>query len=402
MKVLHVIPAVADVYGGPSAAIRALTSAQIEANGLEIAVATTDAAGANDRFRPQPGQFACPLHLFPCTFSERWKYSRELGKWLGANVSRFDIVHIHALWSYSSCAASRAAIRADVPYIIRPAGMLSEYSFSHRGLYKRFYRWLLEEKTIHNAAGFHATTEGEATDIRRVLPSANVAVISNGVDDQAWQLKRDRSWLRNTLKIDESTPVILFLSRLHPKKGIVDFLLPAFEQIKVPAVLVIVGGGDGHSPAFANQVAQRVNSSPKCNSIRLVGGIAASERWRYFDGADLFVLPSHSENFGIVVAESMARLCPVLISEGVQIRDHVRHAEAGEVVPLSIAQIADAIDRMLSDPTQLARYGRSGQEYSKTHFSWEGISLQVLDFYSQVVAGRKKNSQADADRASLN
>jgi glycosyltransferase involved in cell wall biosynthesis len=384
MKILHVIPSVADVYGGPSAAIRALVAAQSQIGSLEVTVAATDAAGPNGSFRPEPGHFACPFHLFPRTFSERWKYSRELGRWLNANASQFDVIHIHALWSYSSCAASRAAMRANVPYIIRPAGMLSEYSFSHRGLYKRAYRWLLEGKTIENAAGFHATSEGEATDIRRVLPTANVKVISNGVDETAWNLVRDRSWLRQQLGVEETTPILLFLSRLHPKKGIVDYLLPAFEQLKTPASLVIAGGSDGHSPAFASQVAQQVNSMAKRDSIRLVGGIASEDRWRYFDGADLFVLPSHSENFGIVVAEAMARHCPVLITEGVQILDQVRAAQCGEVVPLNVAQVAGAMERMLSDRNQLDSYGHAGREYAGKHFSWNSIAQQIQGFYEEV------------------
>src|SRR5690348_14224556 len=138
MRVLHVIPGIAPRYGGPSAAILPMCGALSRVPGLQVEIATTDADGAGraltqDEVPPCPA----PLHLFRRDFSERWKVSRGLGGWLWRHAGEYDLLHVHALWTFSTAAACAAARRHGVPVVIRPCGMLSDYTWGRSPWKKR-------------------------------------------------------------------------------------------------------------------------------------------------------------------------------------------------------------------------------------------------------------------------
>lgn len=386
LRVLHVIPAIASRYGGPSFAIRALCKAQSHLDGMEPEIATTDADGPNGRIHAEEVSDLCPVHLFPKTWSERWKYSRHLGRWLRANVSRFDIVHIHAVWSYSTRAAANAALQCKVPYIVRPAGMLSEWSFSHRSLMKSLFWRFGERECLVHATGFHATSEQEAEEIRRLIPGSHVSVIQNGVSEDAWQSETDIKQVRSQLGIpDDGAPVILFLSRLHPKKGVIDLLLPAFASLSVPARLVIAGGADEHAPEYAQEVNRSIERLNLKDRVIVTGAIPPDRRWSLLDAADVFILPSHSENFGIVVAEAMARGRAVIVTDAVQSFVHVQASQGGIVVPVTVEAVRDALERILRDPQQRQTMGDAGRKYAKSHFRWDSIGQRVQEMYRAAI-----------------
>src|SRR5262249_31641129 len=142
MRILHVIPAVAPRYGGPSAAIVPMCEALNQCPGMTVEVAATDADGPSGRFDPAawPAE-RTRLHLFPRERSERWKYSGTLREWLDCHVPEYDVVHVHAAWSYSTSAACRAAHRHGIPVVYRPCGTLSAYTWSLRAPLKWTY-WL--------------------------------------------------------------------------------------------------------------------------------------------------------------------------------------------------------------------------------------------------------------------
>jgi glycosyltransferase involved in cell wall biosynthesis len=299
-------------------------------------------------------------------------------------------VHIHALWSYASVAAARAARAADVPYVVRPAGMLSQYTLARNAWKKRLYWRFLEQATVRGAAAFHATSTGERDDILRIRPDAQVHVIPNGVDDAAWTTPatpRGESDYFNGIEPD--CPVVLFLSRLHPKKGIVDLLLPAWSQLDTNAVLVIAGGPDAHLLEHAQDVHATVSRLGLSERVLLLGEIPANRRWELYDGADLFILPSHSENFGNVVAESMARGCPVIVTDQVQASEHVLAAAAGAIVPCTVQALVEALREYLADASLRKRCGNNGQSYATKHLRWEQIAVCTRELYTATLSSRE-------------
>src|SRR5262249_26811458 len=138
---------------------------------------------------------------------------------------------------------------------VRPAGMLSPYAFQHGAWTKRIYWNLIERHTIRGAAGFHVTSKEEAAEVRRLRPDARTFVIPNGVNSEGFTLAAAPNRLREMCGLsDPDVPILLFLSRIHPKKGIVERLLPAMAQMRTKCFLAIVGNRDDHAPKYEDEV----------------------------------------------------------------------------------------------------------------------------------------------------
>lgn len=396
LHVLHVIPGIAPRYGGPSAVIGPMVAALNHLPDVVAEVATTDADGPGGRIDPRVLPAEVSTHLFHRTFSERWKFSNDLWRWLRRHAADYDILHIHSLWSFASAAAARAARRAGVPYVVRPAGMLSPYTFGRGTWSKNLYWGMAERATVQGAAAFHVTSEEEAAEVRAVRPDAKTFVIPNGVDDAAWNIRVDRDRLRSQCDLNAGgRSILLFLSRIHPKKGIIDLLLPAVARMKSDAFLALAGGPDPHAPGYHDEVTAAIARLGLGERVRLLGPVAASDRWYLFDGADAFVLPSRSENFGVVVAEAMARGCPVVVTEGVHAKCHVREAGAGKVVPFDQEELAQTLDAVLADASARDIMGAQGREYVRERLDWESIARSLVECYTEcLVSARNAPSKA--------
>ena len=266
--------------------------------------------------------------------------------------------------------------------------MLSPYTWQNRSWIKQTYWHLFERRTIHGAAGFHVTSEEEAAEVRALRPDARTFVVPNGVDATAFTVPHDEGELSRRCGADSANkPIMLFLSRLHPKKGLVDRLLPALLAMRTPCFLAIVGAADSHAPGYQSEVLSAVKKLQLQDRVALLGDVNGDARWALFDGADVFVLPSHAENFGIVVAEAMARSCPVVVTDAVQSCTHVVAAGAGEVVAGDVPTLASTLDRMLGDADRRKAYGESGQAYAERHFAWDEIARQIRQMYDECLAG---------------
>lgn len=407
MRALHVIPAVAPRYGGPSTAIWPMTGALRELD-IDVEIATTDADGPDRRFTAADlPENAGIVHLFRHERGEQFKYSPELGRWLAAHAGDYDLIHTHSNWNYPVAAACRAARRAGVPYVMRPCGMLSSYTFGRSRWKKRAYWFARERRNVLGAAGFHVTSDEERREVVGLGVTAPIAVIAHGISSDAWETSIEPHWLRQQCPQAGDRPIVIFLSRLHPKKGIIDLLLPALARMQTDAFLAIVGGDDNHAPGFMRRIQNEVYRLGLGSKVALLGPVPPKRRWAAFDGADLFVLPSHSENFGIVVAEAMARGKPVVVTEGVQFAPHVRASKAGTVVIPTVGHLAENIDMWLSDAAALSRAGRAATSYVRTHLSMHCTGASIATLYqcmcrssAQVYATTLASAPAKAGAAS--
>jgi glycosyltransferase involved in cell wall biosynthesis len=307
-----------------------------------------------------------------------------MSHWLSAHAGDYDVIQVHSNWNHPVAAACRAARRAGVPYIIRPCGMLSDYTWEKSKWKKRAYWWLRERTNIRRAAGFHVTSDDEQQEVRRLGVTTPIEVVPLGIGNDAWDAPVERDWLRAQCPQAGNRPIVLFLSRLHPKKGITDLLLPALARLKSDAFLAVVGGEDAHTPGFTRQIEEEITRCGLGARIALLGAVAPERRWAAFDGADMFVLTSHSENFGIVVAEAMARGKPVVITSGVQFAKHVTASQAGTVVRPDADELAASLDGWLSDPSRRARAGESGRRYIQQHFTWRRTAQRLAELYQRV------------------
>ena len=224
-----------------------------------------------------------------------------------------NVVHFHGLWQRGYPALAARAEKASVPVIVSPHGMLEPWAFHHKRWKKLPYFHLIEKRWLARAACILATAEPEGARLRELLPATRIESIPLGLTSDA---RPDYTAARAALGWREGEIVLLYLSRIHEKKGL-DLLLTALAgaEQKPNTRLVIVGPEE--QPAFAQQcrvLAERhAMALPR---IDWLGPVWGDDRFRYFQGADLFCLPTHSENFGLVVLESLQVGTPVLTTTG--------------------------------------------------------------------------------------
>jgi glycosyltransferase involved in cell wall biosynthesis len=389
VRVLFVVPAIAPRYGGTSTAVVATVEALNRLPDVRAEVATTDADGRHGRILAKHSN-GMPVHHFPRTWSEQWKYSTRLGQWLRGHVAEYDIIDIQGMWSYSTWAASRRAGSARVPYLVRPHGMLSSYTWQRSRLKKAVYWRLIERRTIERASACLVTSGEEADEVRALKPDAKTFLIRNGVEEVAFSSSGNERKLRQLCGIGiDGLPIVLFLSRLHPKKGIVDRLIPALARMRTRCHLAIVGEEDTTSTGYSFEIQKALKQFQVEDRVSLLGAINGNDRWALYDGATAFVLPSHSENFGIVVGEAMARGCPVVVTKEVQSAELVRQAQAGFVVDGIPERIAESLDSFVCDKLSRTKASESGKAFARSHLRWSNVASELRLIYKQVLSDNK-------------
>jgi len=391
LKVLHVIPAVAPRYGGPSQAIFEMCRA-LRQQGAEVLIATTDADGpghlAVERGRTIDFQ-GVPAIFFARQWSERFGYSRPLARWLDRQVAGFDAVHIHAIFSHPCVAAARACRRRLVPYIVRPLGSLDPWSMRQKAWRKRVMWHLAAKRMLDGAAAVHYTTPEEQQLAESSLALRDGVVIPLGIDLRRLQETSAAASFHQRHPALSNHPYVLALSRIHPKKNI-ELLIEAFlsvvEQPKLAGWrLVIAGDGEAdYLAALQGLVRQRAQS----DKVIFTGWLDGIEKSAALQGAALFALPSRQENFGIAVVESLACGVPALVSEHVNLAPEIASRAAGWVTTLDPGEFSRTLALAMGDEAERLRRGGAGRDWVAERFSWDVLATRLISLYS-TFAGKE-------------
>lgn len=376
MRVLHVIPSVSEVRGGPTENLRVSTTA-LASLGVEVHVATTDDDGPGSRLQPPPGgvevRNGVTVRYFPRQTSF-YSFSAPLVVWLWQNMRNYDLVHIHALFNFPALAAGVIASLRQVPFILRPLGTLANWGFrTRRPLLKRLSFRFLEGPLLGRAAAVHCTSEMERHEIEGMECSGFRAVVIPNPVETAPLLP----------SLAGAARTVLFLGRLDPKKGL-DLLLPAFASVvtrRPDARLRLVGDGAPDFVAGLKKTVQELGLEECVTFSGFLKGDARREAWRL---ASIFVLASRTENFGISVVEAMERGLPVVISDEVGICEQVAAREAGLVVPCDSDRIAEALLRLLEDEPLRQRLGHNGRIAAQELYSPSSVARALRDLYVSI------------------
>ncbi|MEP0869910.1 glycosyltransferase [Trichocoleus desertorum AS-A10] len=387
MKVLHVIPSVAPIQGGPSYAILAMVKA-LRSQGVEVEIATTNDNGPkllqvplNQQIEYQGvpiwffSRFALPMKEFI--------FSAALTRGLWQNMQNYDLVHTHYLFSYASTCAGAIARHQKIPYIVRTIGQLSPWALAQSRTKKRLYTQLIEQRNLQQASAIHCTAPGEAEDVRKFGIYTPAITIPLGVDIPV-PCPEARKVLGEKYGIAADIPVILFLSRLHYKKR-PDLLLQSLSSLAKEGHsfhLCLAGAGE---PDYLNYLQTLITSLDLTAQTSLTGFAADRDKEILLQGSDIFVLPSFSENFGVAVAEAMAAGLPVVITPGIQIAPDIASAQAGLVVEGEVDALAAAIAQLLNSPELRQQLGENGRRFAQSHYSWDAIAQQLAAVYTAVV-----------------
>ncbi|MEG3850602.1 hormogonium polysaccharide biosynthesis glycosyltransferase HpsP [Microcoleus sp. herbarium19] len=395
MRILQIIPSISLVYGGPSQMVLGL-SAALAAKNIEVTIITTDSNGdigqlPLDVTLNQPiKQNGYQIIYFRCSPFRRYKFSLSLLQWLNQNAGQFDLAHIHALFSPVTTLAATIARGHKLPYIMRPCGMLDPADLQKKKRLKQIYAALLERPNLAGAAAIHFTSKEEAKISERFgldstgkMPVPQDLVIPLGV----------RVDFYPDILPNSEIPIILFMSRIEPKKGL-DLLIPALESILESGIEFhfILAGSNPQDADYETQIKVQIQNSSLAKYTTIAGFVSGDRKNELLTKADLFVLPSYYENFGIAVAEAMAAGVPVAISDRIHIAFDIQQAEAGWVTPLELGAIANSIKSALLSPEERRRRGLNGKEYANKHYNWEAIAQQTIDAYQHILSSTAEGS----------
>jgi glycosyltransferase involved in cell wall biosynthesis len=387
IRALHVIPSLSLKHGGPSYAVRAIARALARVD-VDVTIATTDDDGDDARLKVPMGEVVEEEGSHVYYFRRNilpYKVSLGLNRWLKSNVAKFDIVHVHALFSFSSTAAARAARKRGVPYIVRPLGVLNRWGLeNHRAFFKQISLRLVELPILRDAAAIHYTSEAEKLEASRIsntIASQKSAVIPLPIE----VAKGNPDDFRQRFPQVAGRKMILFLSRIDKKKGI-ELLLDAFAAVwrQVSDAVLVVGGNGAAS--YVQRLCQRAKELGIADAVIWTGHLSGAIKWGAFAAADVFVLPSYSENFGIAAAEALACGVPTVVTEGVGLADEIKSGDAGLVVEPTSTAIANALEQLLGNESRRRDLSEKGRQLAGLRFSCESVGQALDSLYRKAIA----------------
>lgn len=383
MKILHVIADLKPKSGGPAKAVVDICRA-LASEGHEVTIFTTNLAdeGIMNVSVNQPiPKDGFTIVYFPTFGPRNNPISAQMARALDSHVKDFDIVETHGLYLFTTAAAAFYCRKHRVPYIMRPFGTLDPF-VRHRGAAKKaIYTWLIERKNWDCAAAIHYTAQDEMDlahyDMRIKAPGM---VVPLGLELSQYASLPPFGKLRERYPQLKDKFVILFLGRIHQKKGM-DLLAKAFGELvqKRDDVRLVIAGPD--DAGYKKQVEQILGAYGALDKTVFTGMLYGEDKLAAFVDSDVFVLSSYSENFGIALVEAMACGLPVITSNKVNIWREVADANAGEVINCDVSELEEAIVKTLSNSELRRMYGTNGKKLVIEKFNWGAIADQLVADY---------------------
>jgi len=290
--------------------------------------------------------------------------------------SRTTLIHSHGIWLPFNHYVSVIAQRYNVPLVISPRGMLEPWARNYRSWKKMLAWYLYQRRDLKAASVFHATSEQEAKNLQLLGLHIPIAIIPNAVDIPALSSKDGNK--RKNIK------TALFLSRIHPKKGLID-LVRAWARIRPAGWQVVIAGPDekGHQ----GEVEQEIQRHELTDTFNFIGPVNDLDKWTLYTSADLFILPSYSENFGVVVAEALASRLPVITTKGAPWADLEEH-NCGWWIDIGVEPLVEALKKAMNLSTEeRLTMGQNGRRLVEQDYSWDKIGKKMLSVYDWVLGG---------------
>jgi glycosyltransferase involved in cell wall biosynthesis len=304
--------------------------------------------------------------------------ARELNRLL----QRGDVLHLHGVWNSVLRVAASVARRRGNPYVITPHGMLDPWSLDQRRWKKKLAMMLTYRRMLNEAAFLHALNGDEAQLIEPLGLTCPVQIIPNGVFMEELEPLPAPGSFHAAFPQVRGRPYILFLSRLHYKKGL-DLLADAFARVAnqfADLQLVVAGPDDGAAGDFQRQVA----AAGLNDRVHMVGPVYGTQKLAAFADCRVFCLPSRQEGFSMAITEALACRAPVVITEGCHF-PLVAEAGAGLVVKTDAPSVAGGLERVLADAVMSKQMGLAGRSLVESRFTWPRIAGRTLDAYRRAV-----------------
>jgi len=375
--ILLTVPSIDPALGGPSYTVPSLARGLSE-RGERVTLFTT-ASRAGDSSADLPFERVEVLRSHAAGGGAAIAPSFR-GALRGFCLSRaVRLIHDNGLWTLINHDAAFIARRLRIPRVVSPRGMLTEWSLENSAWKKRLALALYQGRDLEAAAMFHATADDEVRDIRRRGLLQPIAVVPNGVDVPA---RRDRA-----PRSEGEDRVVLFMSRLHPKKGLPK-LIEAWERLRPAGWRCVIAGPD--VGGYRRQLENLIASKRLADRFAFTGFVAGEAKWDLLRRADVFALPTASENFGVVVAEALAAGTPVLTTKGTPWRE-LETRGCGWWVDTGADAVAEGLARAIAaGDEERARMGERGRALVEEKYSWRKIAADMAMAYRWLLGGGEK------------
>jgi glycosyltransferase involved in cell wall biosynthesis len=361
MRVLHVSSSIDPISGGTAVATCGMARAQAAA-GIDVRVVATWVSSPGTEAKAQLEKDGIAVRSIQATNPiSRAPGLREIVDEMARDV---DVIHIHAMWEQIQHDAARVAQARGIPYVMTPHGMLDPWNMNNGRLKKRLYLALRMRRNLNRASLLHFATEIEREWTARLGLRAPAMVEPFGVDLREFETLPPREV--------SSAKTILFLGRLHEGKGL-EVLIPALAAMRRDDVRLMIVGPDSGYQARAKAEIARLKLSDR---VTFTGMLLGPERMKALVNANLLVLPSFHENFGIAVVEALAAGTPVVVSDQVGLHRMISSAGVGGVAPLEPAALAKEIERWLE-----MRSSERAREFVWENFDWTKIGRRWVEHY---------------------
>jgi glycosyltransferase involved in cell wall biosynthesis len=358
MKVIHFIAGIDKKEGGTAEYMRLLGS-ELK-NHIEIIVATGISSN--------PIEIKGVKIKFFKTSVLRWFTMLKEFRIFLVN-EKPDIVHINGIWSPQNWAFQKVAQELGIKVILSPHGMLEPWILANNPWKKKLGLFLYQKKAIQKVNCLHATAQMEEVNIKALGFKKPIYIIPNGIDLS--DVKE--------IKVNYGTRKMVFISRIHPKKGI-ELLLEAWRNSNTAGwTLEIAGNGN------ENYVEKLIQSANDLKNVSFVGAKYGEAKWDFLRSADVMILPTHSENFGIVVAEALAVGVPVITTQGTPWKDLEIH-RCGWWINLSVSNLEKIIAKATSKSVdELEKMGGNGRKLVAEKYEIKVVTSEIIKLYLKVL-----------------
>ena len=368
MRILHVAFDINPDRGGPPRSISGLCRA-LSNTANDVSLFVHDVEGTDNANLGR-----CRLYVGSGASWRGW-WSRDMRRVL--DVTKPDIVHFHGVWGLALHIDQAICRRRGIPYVISPKGSLSAWSVSHKAFKKRLALLLYQLRDLNNAAAIQTTCDMESGYVRRLGCRSRIITVPNGINFPKMLPPRHR---------DNGKRRFLFLSRISPEKGLID-LVRAWSGLEKDGWLLEIVGNDneGYWPIVQTEI----NRLGCGSSIVRTPFLDDRKKWSAYRRADVFVHPSYTENFGIVIAEAMYAGLPVIATKGTPWKI-LSDIKAGWWVDVGDAPVKDAMAAAMKlDDGQRMAIGERGSAYVRQAFRWEEIAKRLLHDYAELLNKRE-------------
>lgn len=371
MKILHVISSINLSGGGPSKSVSDLATNQAIQR-QNVTIFTNASANPYLKESPHPN-----LQL---QFVKETSFKQALNSFL--ITTKFDLLHGHGLWQMPIHLMAQSGRKKNIPYIITPRGMLEPWALNAGKLKKKLAMALYQYNDLAKASCIHATAPMEAENIRKLGFKNPIAVISNGIDISEFPIPDSKQ--------AKEKHTLLFLSRIHPKKGI-ELLIEAWQQLDVNIrqnwTVQIAGNGE---PDYIASLQRLIESRKLDKEITIVGPLFGVDKLKAYQQADLFVLPTYSENFGIVVAEALACGVPVITTKGTP-WEELNTLNAGWWIDIGVEPLAENLRQAMQlTDAERQQMGMKGRKLVEENYSIESVASKMIQLYQWILKEGEK------------